>query len=95
MRPSSVLAFVKVPDVSIETKCPWLDIAIDNKFWSLIKDGIDLILHTIDPLFESSEIIRLSWLIKNILSLKTLILDFNGIPWFLIQLSFPLSRLIE
>ena len=56
------------------------EIAKDKKFCDFIKDDADRTFQIIDPFFVSKQRILLSWFIKKILSSKTLMLDFIGIP---------------
>ena len=75
-------------------KSPSFEMAKDNKLCDFMKDDKDRTSQILDPCFISKQIILLSWFITKILSLKIFMLDFNGMPWFLIQISLPLSILI-
>ena len=65
----------------------------DSKFFDFIKDDIDRISQIFEPSFVSKERSLLSWLIKMILFSNILILDLNGVAWFLTQTNSPSWKL--
>ena len=86
------LALINSAAELIDITSPCLVAAMDKKLCDFIKDEAERISQIKEPSLILKEKTLLSWLIKKILLSKTFIFDFNGTPWFLIQISFPLSE---
>ena len=92
--PSLAFTLNKLAEELSAISSPFLEIANGKRLCDFMKDYIVLTSQILVPSAVLKQSILLSWLITKIFSSKIFKFDLKGTPWFLNQISFPLSRLI-